>query len=120
MNIYVLYGLLDSLHLQFLFHSNWPRSNYNAKLFIPAFVLTILCRMTGVEEDSERVCKTLMRSINASAKRDESIGPKIHSLADAYPRDDVTPKGEGGGNPERPHLARPLPRLCSNNQWTRL
>lgn len=44
----------------------------------------------------------IKRSINASTKRNRSIGPKIHPLADAYRRDDVTP----GGKPGQPHLAR--------------
>ena len=103
---------IDSLHLHFFFFF----------IIIELATFQLLCKIidsrvciNDFEEDLERVCKTLMRSINASTKRDGSIGPKIHSLADAYSRDDVTPKG---GNPGRPHLARLLPRLCSNNQWT--
>lgn len=64
------------------------------------FILTILCRTPRGR--IEHVCKTLMRSINASAKRDRSIGPKILPFADAYRRDDVT-LGEKTG---QPHLAR--------------
>lgn len=66
-----------------------------------AFILTILCR-TPRRGKVGHVCKTLMRSINASAKRDRSIGPKILPFADAYRRDDVTPEGKTG----QPHLAR--------------
>lgn len=111
---------IGSSHVQLLFHHESDTYELLCKIIhppspSPVFLLTILCR-TPRRERVERVCETLMRSINASAKRDGSIGPKIHPLADAYRGGMMLPHG---GNPGD-RISSALPRLCLDNQWTRL